>query len=162
MKSSIKLLILISIVIIWDAATSEPAKSKEPVDYVDPFIGTDFFGHTFPGAALPYSMVHLSPDVGTKGWTYCAGYIYSETSIIGFSHTHWSGVGMVNGGEIMLMPVNGDKLRIIPGNIKNPDEGYRSRFDHKDEKASPGYYSVMLKDYGNMYCSHSKNFIPRR
>ncbi len=123
------------------------AQEKEPVDYVNPFIGTDFFGHTFPGASLPFAMVHLSPDIGTQGWTYCAGYIYSESSIIGFSHTHWSGVGMVNGGEVLLMPTVGDKLRIIPGSLKNPDEGYRSRFDHANESATPGYYSVLLKDY---------------
>lgn len=120
---------------------------KDPVDYVDPFIGTDFFGHNFPGASLPNAMVHLSPDVHTEGWTYCAGYLYSDNSIIGFSHTHWSGVGMVNGGEVLLMPHIGDKLQIIPGTRQNPDEGYRSRFDHADETASPGYYSVLLKDH---------------
>ncbi len=120
---------------------------KQPSEYVNPFLGTDFFGHTFPGASLPYAMVHLSPDVDTQGWTYCAGYVYSDNSIIGFSHTHWSGVGMVNGGEVLLMPVVGDKLQIVPGSKSNPDEGYRSRFRHEDETASPGYYSVLLKDY---------------
>lgn len=123
------------------------SQSKEPADYVDPFIGTDFFGHMFPGAALPNALVHLSPDIHTEGWTYCAGYIYSESSLMGFSHTHWSGVGMVNGGEILLMPTVGNKLQIIPGTLENPDEGYRSRFDHADETASPGYYSVVLRDY---------------
>jgi predicted alpha-1,2-mannosidase len=122
------------------------AQTKEPVDYVNPFIGTDFFGHTFPGASLPFAMVHLSPDVGTKGWTYGGGYVYSENSIMGFSHTHWSGTGMVNGGEILFMPTVSDKLQVIPGSPENPDEGYRSRFDHADESAYPGYYSVFLKD----------------
>lgn len=123
------------------------AQERDPVDFVDPFIGTDFFGHTFPGASLPFAMVHLSPDVGTGGWTYGAGYVYSESSIMGFSHTHWSGTGMVNGGEILLMPVVGDMLQVIPGTAENPDGGYRSRFDHNNESASPGYYSVLLKDY---------------
>lgn len=123
------------------------SQNKELVDYVDPFIGTDFFGHTFPGASLPNALVHLSPDIHTEGWTYCAGYVYSESSIMGFSHTHWSGVGMVNGGEILLMPTTSTKLKIVPGSLENPDEGYRSRFDHNDETASPGYYSVKLKDY---------------
>jgi len=122
------------------------AQNNDPVDYVDPFIGTDFFGHTFPGASLPYAMVHLSPDVNNQGWTYCAGYVYSESSIMGFSHTHWSGVGMVNGGEVLIMPAVGDKLQVTPGPLNNPDEGYRSRFDHADETATPGYYSVFLKD----------------
>jgi predicted alpha-1,2-mannosidase len=142
--SKIVFFILINII---GATSFIVAQEKEPVDYVNPFIGTDFFGHTFPGASLPFAMVHLSPDIGTQGWTYCAGYIYSESSIIGFSHTHWSGVGMVNGGEVLLMPTVGDKLQIIPGSLKNPDEGYRSRFDHDNESASPGYYSVLLKDY---------------
>ncbi len=123
------------------------AQTKSPTDYVDPFIGTDFFGHTYPGPALPYSMIHLSPDMNTKGWTYCAGYLYSDESIMGFSHTHWSGVGMVNGGEILLMPFVSQKVLIQPGSIDNPDSGYRSRFSHEHESASPGYYSVLLEDY---------------
>lgn len=124
------------------------AQSKKSVDYVDPFIGTDFFGHTYPGAALPNAMVHLGPDVHTEGWTYCAGYVYSESSLMGFSHTHWSGVGMVNGGEVLLMPTTSQKLQVVPGTLEDPDSGYRSRFDHSEESASPGYYSVRLKDYG--------------
>ena len=123
------------------------SKQKETVDYVDPFIGTNFFGHTFPGASVPFAMVHLSPDVDTQGWTYASGYNYQDNSIIGFSHTHWSGVGMVNGGEILLMPTVGDKNHVLPGSKENPDEGYRSRFSHADETASAGYYSVILKDY---------------
>ncbi len=126
---------------------SMDAQSDDPVDYVNPFIGTEFFGHTFPGASLPFAMVHLSPDVNDQGWTYAAGYVYSGSSIMGFSHTHWSGVGMVNGGDILLMPATGNKLQTVPGSIENPGEGYRSRFDHADETASPGYYSVILKDY---------------
>ncbi|MBW8324483.1 MAG: GH92 family glycosyl hydrolase [Prolixibacteraceae bacterium] len=122
------------------------AQGDQPADHVNPFLGTDFFGHTFPGASLPYAMVHVSPDVHNQGWTYCAGYIYSESSIMGFSHTHWSGVGMVNGGEVLLMPTTGIKLQTTPGSLENPDEGYRSRFDHSSEIASPGYYSVFLKD----------------
>ncbi|MBD0776792.1 glycoside hydrolase family 92 protein [Maribacter sp. ANRC-HE7] len=122
-------------------------QAKTPSAYVDPFIGTDFFGHTYPGAALPNALVHLSPDVYTEGWTYCAGYIYAESSIMGFSHTHWSGVGMVNGGEILLMPTVNQKLQIVPGSLENPDAGYRSRFDHSEERATPGYYTVKLKDY---------------
>jgi predicted alpha-1,2-mannosidase len=127
-------------------ATYGQSREKQPAEYVNPFLGTDFFGHTFPGASLPYAIVHLSPDTGTEGWTYCAGYVYSDNSIIGFSHTHWSGVGMVNGGEIMLMPTVGEQLQIVPGIRENPDTGYRSRFSKKDEFASPGYYSVLLKD----------------
>ena len=147
MKYHLYFLLFLFSFCISETTIGQTKEKRIPVDYVNPFIGTDFFGHTFPGASLPFAMVHLSPDIGTKGWTYCAGYIYSESSIIGFSHTHWSGVGMVNGGEVLLMPTVGDKLQVIPGSLKNPDEGYRSRFDHANESASPGYYSVLLKDY---------------
>ena len=123
-------------------------QSMEPVDYVDPFIGTDFFAHMFPGPGLPFGMVHLSPDTYTKGWTYAAGYQHADNSTMGFSHTHYSGVGMVAKGDLLLMPTVGQKLQVTPGTRGNPDEGYRSRFDHADETASPGYYSVYLKDYG--------------
>lgn len=139
--------LLLSFVLSLPLQYSLRSQSISFADYVNPFIGTDFFGHTFPGTALPYAMVHLSPDVNTQGWTYCAGYNYSENSIMGFSHTHWSGVGMVNGGEVLLMPTAGNKLKTIPGSVENPKEGYRSGFDHSDEIASPGYYSVILKDY---------------
>ncbi|MCK5345060.1 MAG: glycoside hydrolase family 92 protein, partial [Candidatus Heimdallarchaeota archaeon] len=139
--------LLSAILAIATTSVVAQSKSKEPVDYVNPFIGTNFFGHTFPGASIPFAMVHLSPDIHTQGWTYCSGYNYRDNSIIGFSHTHWSGVGMVNGGEILLMPTVGDDIQIFPGSKENPDEGYRSRFGHADETASPGYYSVLLKDY---------------
>ena len=115
--------------------------------FVNPFLGTEFFGHTYPGASLPFAMVHVSPDCHTLGWTYCAGYTYADQSIIGFSHTHFSGTGMVSGGEILLQPTVSDRLQIVPGSREHPEEGYRSRFDHADELASPGYYSVILKDY---------------
>ncbi len=138
----------IILILVFNAAVISTgfSQTESPARYVNPFLGTDFFGHTFPGASLPYAMVHLSPDMHTQGWTYCAGYIYSESSIMGFSHTHWSGVGMVNGGEVLLMPTTGLKIQTTPGSLENLDEGYRSRFDHSSETASPGYYSVFLKD----------------
>ncbi|MCK5820786.1 MAG: GH92 family glycosyl hydrolase, partial [Bacteroidales bacterium] len=122
-------------------------KSKEPVEYVDPFIGTDFFAHTYPGPGLPFGMVHLSPDGYTEGWTYASGYQYADNTIMGFSHTHYSGVGMTGKGDILMMPTVAQKLQVSSGTRDNPDEGYRSRFEHTEETASPGYYSVHLKDY---------------
>ncbi|MEN8122260.1 MAG: GH92 family glycosyl hydrolase [Bacteroidota bacterium] len=116
-------------------------------DYVNPFIGTDYFGHTFPGTAVPNALVHLSPDVGTQGWNLAAGYIYQSNSIIGFSHTHWSGVGMANGGDILFMPTVNNKLQVKPGSEETIDNGYRSRYSHDNETASAGYYSVLLSDY---------------
>ncbi|WP_338359167.1 GH92 family glycosyl hydrolase, partial [Yeosuana marina] len=147
MKLILKLLNQLTLILLLFFSLICFSQKKDIVDYVNPFIGTDFFGHTFPGACVPNALVHLSPDIYTKGWTYSAGYIYSESSIMGFSHTHWSGVGMTNGGEILLMPTVANKLQVNPGSLENPDEGYRSRFDHTDETASPGYYSVKLKDY---------------
>jgi predicted alpha-1,2-mannosidase len=116
------------------------------VRYVDPFIGTGGHGHTFPGVTVPFGMVQLSPDTGVEGWDWCSGYHYSDSSIMGFSHTHLSGTGAADYGEVRVMPVVGD-LKIIPGPKDNPNIGYRSRFSHKQEIARPGYYSVFLDDY---------------
>jgi len=146
MKIKITLFVLLILVLRVTIPVVAQTSVNQPSDYVNPFLGTDFFGHTFPGPCLPYGLVHLGPDTGTEGWSHCAGYVYGDNSIIGFSHTHWSGVGMVNGGEVMLMPTAGEQLQIIPGSAQNPEEGYRSGFSHVDEIASPGYYSVILKD----------------
>jgi len=121
--------------------------TKKSIDYVDPFIGTDFYANTFPGPGLPFGMVHLSPDTDTIGWDYCAGYLYRDNSIMGFSHTHYSGTGWASKGEILFMPTIGQELLINPGTRDNPDAGYRSRFSHSREQAAPGYYSVYLEDY---------------
>jgi putative alpha-1,2-mannosidase len=91
-------------------------------------------------------MVQLSPDTRTLGWDACGGYHYSDSSIIGFSHTHLSGTGIGDLGDFLFMPFSG-KYKIEPGSPDNPDSGYRSRFSHADEKASPGYYAVFLEDY---------------
>ncbi|MFO7890145.1 MAG: GH92 family glycosyl hydrolase [bacterium] len=114
--------------------------------YVDPFIGTDGHGHTFPGATVPFGMVQLSPDTDTEGWDWCSGYHYSDSSIMGFSHTHLSGTGASDYGDIRFMPTLGT-LTLAAGIKSDPDSGYRSRFNHKHEHASPGYYSVLLDDY---------------
>lgn len=114
--------------------------------FVNTFIGTGGHGHTFPGATTPYGMVQLSPDTRTLGWDACGGYHYSDSSIIGFSHTHLSGTGISDLGDFLVMPFSG-KPQISPGTPENPDSGYRSRFNHENEKAEPGYYSVLLDDY---------------
>lgn len=119
------------------------------LDFVDPLIGTGGHGHTFPGAAYPFGMVQLSPDTGLEGWDWCSGYHYSDSSIIGFSHTHLSGTGRSDLMDVMLMPATGN-LKLNPGSKDKPDEGYRSRFSHDEESASPGYYKVRLKDYDIM------------
>jgi len=115
-------------------------------EFVNPFVGTADHGHTYPGATLPHGMVQLSPDGGTTGWDWCSGYHYSDSSIIGFSHTHLSGTGCADFGDILLMPTTGE-LQTEPGTKENPDSGYRSRFSHANEIATPGYYSVLLDDH---------------
>ncbi|MDR1336397.1 MAG: GH92 family glycosyl hydrolase [Tannerella sp.] len=122
------------------------ADAGKLIDCVNPFIGTAGHGHTFPGAATPFGMVQVSPDTGLKGWDWCSGYHYTDSSIIGFSHTHLSGTGRSDLMDVMLMPVTG-AVHLDPGTAANPDAGYRSRFSHEEESASPGYYRVKLKDY---------------
>ena len=114
--------------------------------YVNPFIGTDAHGHTFPGATRPFGMVQLSPDTGTEDWDWCSGYHYSDSSIIGFSHTHLSGTGRPELLDILLMPTTGS-IVFDAGSKANPDAGYRSRFSHANETANAGYYAVHLDDY---------------
>ena len=149
------------------AATNEAVArdehGKTPYDYVNPFIGTDGEGHTYPGATVPFGMVQLSPDTDVRffreSFPWCAGYQYGDSSIIGFSHTHFSGTGHSDMGDVLLVPTVGP-LQLDPGSKENAGpkqdsgskensgEGYRSRFSHDEETAAPGYYSVVLKDYG--------------
>jgi predicted alpha-1,2-mannosidase len=125
--------------------TTLVAQTTNKTQYVNPFIGTGGHGHTFPGATVPYGMVQLSPDTRTIGWDACGGYHHTDSSIIGFSHTHLSGTGISDLGDILFMPFSG-KPQLLPGTPEDPDSGYRSRFNHQDEKAEPGFYSVKLLD----------------
>ena len=126
-------------------------------DYVNPIIGTNGMGHTFPGACAPFGIVQLSPETDTiphnldgkyqpKVYEYCAGYQYGDKTIVGFSHTHLSGTGHSDLGDILVMPFTG-VLHTNPGTSDNPDGGYRSRYSHETEKCRPGYYEVKLDDY---------------
>ncbi|CAN5237339.1 GH92 family glycosyl hydrolase [soil metagenome] len=123
-----------------------------PVDAVDPFIGTAGEGHTFPGAVAPFGMVQLSPDTHLgrfrETYNWAAGYRHEDPTIIGFSHTHFSGAGHSDLGDILVMPVSGDTVPLEPGDAGKPGSGYRSRFAHDDEVATPGYYAVTLTDPG--------------
>jgi len=116
-------------------------------DYVDPFIGTDGTGHTFPGPTMPFGMVQLSPDTRDGGWDNCSGYHSSNSTILGFSHTHLSGTGAMDYGDILIVPATGE-LQLDPGSEANPESGYRSRFRNETEVAKPGYYAVTLDDHG--------------
>jgi len=131
--------------------------SRSVIDYVNPIIGTNGMGHTFPGACAPFGIVQLSPETDTiphnvdgryqgKVYEYCAGYQHKDKTIVGFSHTHLSGTGHSDLGDILIMPTTG-RIRTNPGTADNPEGGYRSRFSHDTEKCSPGYYEVKLEDY---------------
>lgn len=143
MKNKLCMLLLASGIGLFSCA--EQDLLKEYTDSVNVFIGTGGHGHTFPGATLPHGMVQLSPDTRLFGWDACSGYYYDDTSIMGFTHTHLSGTGIGDYGDILFMPVVGEKP-LIAGTAENPDEGYRSRFSHEQESARPGYYQVLLQD----------------
>ena len=124
----------------------ETTKREDLTRYVNPFIGTAYVGHTHPAAQLPFGMVQVGPDTGTDTWEHCSGYFDGDSSIIGFSHTHLSGTGCPDMGDIMFMPVTGH-VAFNRGDPENASTGYRSRFSHKSEEAHPGYYKVELDDY---------------
>ena len=120
-------------------------------------IGTAKMGHTYPGASSPFGSVQLSPDTDTipfavngrynpDVYKYCAGYQYEDPTIVGFSHTHFSGTGHSDLGDLLIMPTTG-KLQLNPGTEERPENGYRSVFSHDTEMAQPGYYSVLLEDH---------------
>ncbi len=130
---------------------------KNLIQYVDPMIGTAKMGHTYPGATVPFGSVQLSPETDTVAYSlngkyngdvykYCAGYQYEDKTIVGFSHTHFSGTGHSDLGDFLIMPTTG-KLQLNPGVASKPLSGYRSAFSHSTEKAEPGYYSVFLEDH---------------
>ncbi len=130
--------------LIGGCAERAPGRSDDLTQYVDPMIGTDASGHTFPGATRPFGMVQLSPSNDYKGWDWSSGYHYSDTVLKGFAHTHISGPGLAALGDILLMPASSPNTN--PGNEANPESGYRSRFSHDRERAEAGYYAVHLDD----------------
>lgn len=146
---SIKYLLFL-IILIQVGCSTQPAKEntkpKENLtQYINPFIGTDAHGHTFPGASMPFGMVQLSPDTRLEGWDGCGGYHYSDSIVYGFSHTHLSGTGVPDYCDILFMPTTGE-IRLNNG-AENPGKGYSSKFKHEKETASAGFYSCFLEDY---------------
>lgn len=113
---------------------------------VNPLIGSDAHGHVFVGASVPFGAVQLGPSNIYKGWDWCSGYHYSDSILIGFSHTHLSGTGCAELGDILIMPTTG-ALQIEAGTQENPQSGYASKYSHQNEIAEPGYYAVTLDRY---------------
>ena len=168
MKISIKLLILLLVVISGCANEPNAKINYSGIDYtkyVDPFIGTDGHAHNFPGAVAPFGMVQISPDTRMENWDGASGYHYSDKAIMGFSQTHLSGAGAPEFCDVLLMPTTGEvhvkvgaeeKIEAVDGyNVTSASAsgeeestvGYRSKFNHENEIASPGYYKVLLDDY---------------
>lgn len=141
-------LVLISIIafLIFQGCTPRKQQEKALAEWVNPFIGTGGHGHTYPGASAPFGFVQLSPDTRLEGWDGCGGYHYSDSVIYGFSHTHLSGTGVSDYGDILFMPLTG-MLTFDNGYKTSPDSGYASRFSHDNERAEAGYYEVKLTDY---------------
>src|SRR6476659_7893758 len=127
------------------AATMALAQVRDPLKLVDPLIGTGPEGHTFPGATVPFGMVQLSPDTQIRpfkqSYKWAAGYRYEDKTILGFSHTHFSGAGHSDLGDVLLTPISGANVPLEPGDPEGTRAGYRSRFSHESERAEPGYYA---------------------
>lgn len=148
---------LVSFCCFQNFSAAQMDARKKLTRYVNPLIGTQKMGHTFPGATVPFGMVQLSPDTDSLQYIengkynpdmykYCAGYQYDDRTIVGFSHTHFSGTGHSDLGDFLIMPTVG-ALQLNPGVASNPSSGYRSSFNHNTEVAEAGYYSVLLQDY---------------
>jgi len=137
--------LIMMLIIVFGACSIE--KKPAFTGFVDPFIGTDGHGHTYPGAVVPFGMVQASPDTRLTGWDGCSAYHYSDSVVYGFSHTHLSGTGCSDYGDILLMPTVG-AVRLARGDGRSPESGYCSRFSHREEEAAPGYYRVKLDDGG--------------
>ena len=131
----------LTILLLALAALGCSPRSADPVDYVNPFIGTGFHGHTYPGATTPFGMVQLSPDTRAGNWDACAGYHYSDTTIDGFSHTHLSGTGCADLADILFHPTTREIVIHDGECVLQP-----YFFSHDDERASCGYYAVTLPD----------------
>jgi predicted alpha-1,2-mannosidase len=143
-----------SLALAMAALLTGPALAQgpaSPVDAVDVFIGTAGKGHTFPGAVAPFGMVQLSPDTDYRSfrqsYDWAAGYRYDDPTILGFSHTHFSGTGHSDLGDVLITPLAGE-IQWDPGDPAQPGSGYRSRYDKASETAEPGYYAVTLADSG--------------
>ncbi|TWR24934.1 glycoside hydrolase family 92 protein [Mucilaginibacter achroorhodeus] len=128
------------------AQSQNRAAKQNLTKYVDQYIGTGFHGHVFVGANVPFGAVQLGPTNISKGWDWCSGYHISDSTIIGFQHTHLSGTGIGDLGDVSIMPTTGPVI-VNKGTLVDPANGYFSLFSHKDEVVKPGYYSVKLKRY---------------
>ena len=140
---------ILAIVVFSISCNNKAAKSPVDVEtdfiqFVDPYIGSDYHGHVFVGANVPFGAIQLGPNNPTQGWDWCSGYHYSDSILIGFAHTHLSGTGIGDLGDILFMPVGGD---YIPENNDGNPYDWKALYTHDDETVQPGYYSINIRKY---------------
>ena len=130
MKKLFLLTIIASITLLSCTSTNKETiyEDEDYTQFVDPFIGTAFTGHTFPGATYPLGMVQPGPETGNFSWDYCAGYVYGDPTITGFSQTRLNGTGVTDLGDLLMQPFSGDKR-----------DNLHSQYDLISEEATPGY-----------------------
>ena len=145
MNKYLKILVALNLTSLL-AFSQQGLKPGSFTQYVDPYIGTGFHGHVFLGANVPFGAVQLGPVNLSEGWDWCSGYHYSDSTIIGFSHTHLSGTGIGDLGDVLLMPATGTVIP-LKGRLGDPASGNYSLFSHEEETVRPGYYSVNVKRY---------------
>jgi len=149
-----------ALLLLISAQAFSQKASKKNYQYINPIIGTQRMGHTYPGATVPFGSVQLSPETDTiayelnkkyngEVYKYCAGYQYDDKTIVGFSHTHFSGTGHSDLGDFLIMPTTGT-LQLNPGTAGKPLSGYRSAYSHANEVAQANYYKVKLDDHNIM------------
>jgi predicted alpha-1,2-mannosidase len=139
--------LFISFICILRLLSGMTVNAQHFTEYVDPLIGSGGHGHVFVGANVPFGAVQVGPSNFYKGWDWCSGYNYGDSVIIGFPQLHLSGTGIGDLGDILIMPYMGD-IKLDKGIETRQYSGYSSRYSHKNEKVSPGYYAVKLDDYG--------------
>ncbi len=140
--------LVVALTIASCASKKEEKPTIEPetnfTQFVDPYIGSDYHGHVFVGANVPFGAVQLGPNNPTQGWDWCSGYHYSDSILIGFAHTHLSGTGIGDLGDILFMPVSGD---FVPSKNDKEQYSWRAKYTHQNETVKPGYYAIDIEKY---------------
>jgi len=142
----LKTIVSVKLLFIITLAISNKTFSQKILSYVDPFIGSGSHGHVFVGASVPFGAVQVGPNNFYKGWDWCSGYNYRDSMLIGFAQTHLSGTGIGDLGDVLIMPYTG-AVKLNKGIETQPGSGYASKYSHKNETNTPGFYSVKLLDY---------------
>lgn len=149
MKKLFNFLVLVVALTLASCTNKKEAKQAVEVEtnftqFVDPYIGSDYHGHVFVGANVPFGAVQLGPNNPTQGWDWCSGYHYSDSILIGFAHTHLSGTGIGDLGDILFMPVSGD---FLPSKNDKEQYSWQAKYTHQNETVKPGYYSIDIEKY---------------